>query len=323
MIIASAPAKVILVGEHFVVENEPAIAVAVDVRAFVTASKRRDNLITLKSLNLGISDSITKDKNAERKEFKPLEVIVRKLEEEVGSWIGLDVVIDSKIPIAAGMGSSAAVAVASTLAISRVLGLELSRKEISRIAYEAEKIVHGKPSGIDNTISTYGGAIIYRKSEGFVPLECDFSGYKLVLADSGIPRSTGEMVIKVRKLKNKYPKVMDPLYHAAGRLTIEAAKALRDRDFTRLGELMNINHGLLSAVGVSNEKLEQLVYAARRAGVLGAKITGAGGGGYIVALTDENNASKVAKVLESLSKRVLVLDVSDEGARVEQVGKNK
>jgi len=318
MIIASAPAKVILVGEHFVVENEPAIAVAVDVRAFVTASKRKDNLVTLKSLNLGISDSFKKDESVKLKEFEPLEVVVRELEGEVSSWIGLDVVIDSKIPVAAGMGSSAAIAVASTLAISKALGLELSRKEVSSIAYEAEKVVHGKPSGIDNTISTYGGAIVYRKSEGFIPLECDFSGYKLILADSGIPRSTGEMVAKVRKLKNKYPKVMDPLYHAAGRLTIEAAKTLRDRDFVKLGELMNINHGLLSAVGVSNEKLERLVYTARRAGALGAKITGAGGGGYIVALADDDNASRVANALKSLSERVMVLSVSSEGVRIEK-----
>jgi len=318
MVLASAPAKVILVGEHFVVENEPAIAVAIDLRAYVTATKRDDDLVFLKSLNLGITDSFRESESVKLREFKPLEVIIRELERRTGSWIGLNIVINSKIPVAAGMGSSAAIAVASTLAISRILGLELSRGEVSSIAYEAEKIVHGKPSGIDNTISTYGGAIVYRKSEGFISLDCNFSGYKLILADSGIPRSTGEMVAKVRRLKSKYPKVMDPLYHSAGRLTIEAARALRDGDFIKLGELMNINHGLLSAIGVSNEKLEQLVYAARKAGALGAKITGAGGGGYIVALASDDIADRVANALKSLSKRVIISSVSKEGARVEQ-----
>ncbi|RLE74146.1 MAG: mevalonate kinase, partial [Thermoprotei archaeon] len=273
VVLASAPAKVILVGEHFVVENQPAIAVAVELRARARATPRSDDRVVIRSANLGLECSFAQGEEVGVRELRPLGVVVREVQEAAGSWRGLELTVESDIPVAAGMGSSAAVAVAATLAVSRLLGLKLSREEVSRIAYEAERLVHGKPSGIDNTISTYGGAIVYRRSEGFLPLDCDFTGYKLVLADSGIPRSTGEMVARVRELRARHPRIMEPLYHAAGRLTIEAAKALRDGDFARLGELMNINHGLLSAIGVSNEKLEQLIYAARRAGALGAKIT--------------------------------------------------
>ena len=110
---------------------------------------------------------------------------------------------------------------------------------------------------------------------------------------------------------------MEPLYHAAGRLAIEAGKAIQDGDFARLGELMNVNHGMLSAIGVSNHRLEQLVYAAREAGALGAKITGAGGGGFIVALVSEEKACRVAEKLKPISSRVFTVEVSRDGVRVE------
>lgn len=317
LVIASAPGKVILVGEHFVVEYEPAVVAAVNLRAKVEATLREDELTIIESLDLKKRVTLARGEECKDFQLKPIHKIVEEITKLTGEWKGINVRISSEIPIAAGMGSSAAVAVAATLAISKAFGLELSKDEISEIAYKAEEIVHGKPSGIDNTISTYGGVIAYRRGEGFVPIECDFSGYKLILADSGIPRSTGEMVAKVRALRSRYPKVMEPLYHSAGRLAIEAAKAIREGDFVKLGELMNINHGLLSAIGVSNEKLEIMVYTARKAGALGAKITGAGGGGCIVALVEDGKVEKVAEALKKVSKKIYVLEVSMEGVRLE------
>jgi len=317
---ASAPAKVILVGEHFVVENEPAIACAVELRAHVTVEDGYDDIL-LSSQNFGSSIKLSikgdiLDGRENLKIFEPLLRIDRILRRMTDFKGGYKLEVNSSIPPASGMGSSAAVAVATVAAVSKIMGLELDLEEISKIAYEAEKIVHGTPSGIDNTIATYGGIIVFRKSEGFIRLEADFSKVMLIVADSGLPRNTGKMVRKVKNLKNKYPRVFEPLYHTAGRLAIEAAQAIRDGRFHDLGELMNVNHGLLSAIGVSNRKLEEMVYTAREAGALGAKITGAGGGGSIVVLTTKEDSLRVSKALKKISRRVYVLNIAEKGVVV-------
>jgi len=315
---ASAPGKVILVGEHFVVENQPAIAVALDLRAKVLVEVLEgEPKIEITSKNLVISEVFTLTSVNKESPLYPIYYAAKTTMDFIGKEKPLRIIIDSEIPPAAGMGSSGSVAVATVAATSSALGVSLGKEDISRLAYQAEVIVHGKPSGIDNTIATYGAAIAYRKTEGFVELKADFSPVLLVLADSGIPRSTGEMVRRVRALKERYPKIMNPLYHAAGHLAIEAGKAIEAGDFERLGELMNINHGMLSAVGVSNLVLEKLVYVARKSGALGAKITGAGGGGFIVALCWREDAEKVAESLRNLSSRVIVGQISQEGVRVE------
>ena len=239
--------------------------------------------------------------------------------ERAGLSKGIVLRISSEIPIAAGMGSSAATAVAAVAAASRLLGIRVTKDDISKAAYVAETIVHGKPSGIDNTVSTYGGVIAFRKNEGFIRLKGDFKTAFLILADSGIHRSTGSMVKKVLELKKKYPSIMEPLYHAAGRLAIEAGKAIEMEDLEKLGELMNINHGLLSAIGVSNQKLEELIYRARSAGALGSKITGAGGGGFIIALCTGERVEEVKNALKDVSKRIIVTRIENEGVRAEDL----
>ncbi len=309
----SAPGKTILIGEHFVVENEPAIAVAIGLRAHVMVEEVEEEKIEIISEDLGIREVFNEGSKRINSPLYPLYYGIRQLLDNVGIKESIRLKIKSEIPVAAGMGSSAAVAVASIAAVSRLLGVRLSEEEISRFAYMCERIVHGKPSGIDNTIATYGGVIAFRRNEGFLKLRGDTSKISLILADSGIPRNTGNMVMRVLKLKGKYPSVMEPLYHTAGRLAIEAGKAIEEGDFAKLGELMNINHGLLSAIGVSNLRLEKLVYRAREAGALGSKITGAGGGGFIVALCEKGAEVKIREALKEISRRVYVTEVEERG----------
>jgi len=321
LIVTSAPAKVILVGEHFVVENEPAIALAVELRAraIVEPIQKYEKIYISRNYNCLLrfsNDKIIERGNVEV--LSPILKIVEILESIAGVRKGFRLVIESDIPPASGMGSSAAVAVATVTAMGKLYGIDLTHEDITRIAYEAEKLVHGTPSGIDNTVSTYGGVIVFRKNEGFIKLDVDLSSIRVIIADSGIPRSTGAMVKAVRELRKRYPSVFDPLYHTAGRLAIETAKALEDGDFKRVGELMNVNHGLLSAIGVSNIKLEELVYTARSKGALGAKITGAGGGGSIIALVYVDEEEEVAEALNKISKKVYVLEIAKEGVRIER-----
>lgn len=311
---AIAPGKVILIGEHFVVGGQPAIAAAVEIEAQVTAELSSSKGIKVSSREYG--EAFFTLENGENGPLYPVYIAAREVLSIAGESRGLNLTVESSIPRAAGMGSSAAVAVATAAATAELLGLELSLEKISEIAYRSETVVHGKPSGIDNTVSTYGGLIFYRRGAGFQRISCDVKPIKLVLADSGIERSTGAMVAKVLALKDSYPHILEHIYRAAGELAHSAKNALEEGDFLKVGQLMNINHGLLHAIGVSNTMLDSLVHAAREAGALGAKLTGAGGGGFVVALCWKEDAERVADALKSLAKRVLVTGISQQGVRL-------
>ena len=317
---ASAPGKIILAGEHFVVENQPAVASAIDLRTSVYISPRIKRGIEIYSKNYNvhrlykIECDYFHDKLIEDKLY-PIYFLVKYLLNTYNIEIkgGLIITIDSEIPPGSGLGSSAAVSVATVAALSKFFNLNLSLEDISKIAYKAEEIVHGQPSGIDNTISTFGGVILYRKTEGFIRIKSRVSGIALILADSGIPRLTKDMVLKVQKLRKKYPDIFDPIYYAAGKLVIEMVDAIKSDDLIRLGELMNINHGLLSTIGVSNMLLEKIVYTSRRLGALGAKITGAGGGGLILAISRKEQAIHIYNGLKEICKNVILTETSEKG----------
>jgi len=314
--IASAPGKVILVGEHFVVEGVPAIAAALNLRTRVTAFTIQENIIRVYSKDLRLKEIFREGHIKKDSPLYPIFVAANLAREHAGIDHGLELNIESELPLSAGMGSSAAVSVATAAAVI-ALKKNLEKEVVSSIAYEAEKIVHKKPSGIDNTISTYGGAILYSKNKGFEKIEINLKDAALVLADTGIPRNTGVMVEKVRKLKARYGAILDLIYASAEALVYEASKAIEVGDVKALGELMNINHGLLSAIGVSIGKLEELIYTARQAGAVGAKITGAGGGGLIVALCYKKDVEKVENALSRVAQRVYVTAISKKGVALE------
>jgi len=322
---ASAPAKVILFGEHFVVYGEPAVVSAIDKRAYASVKMRRDSKICINSTDLGISGYFEKNKfivecggqNAESK-LKPIKTAVQKVLERVGrKSVGVNVEIRSSIPVAAGLGSSAAVVAAVAKAASHLLNVELSKEDIFKITLESERLVHGTPSGIDPTTTTYGGVLLFRKGKEFKRIDVK-KDIPLIIGNTEIERSTGELVSMVRQRRKKYPSIINPIIKASGRIVFKAVNALENCDFTVLGELMNINHALLCAIGVSNDSLDRLVYAAREAGAYGAKLTGAGGGGCMIALSPPKRAKQIVEVIEKAGGKAFVVKKSDEGVRVER-----
>lgn len=322
---ASAPAKIILFGEHFVVYDKPAIVIAINRRAYVTAKPRANGEILIKSENMEVSGIFSLDGRyqpiegglaAERK-LKPIYAIAVSLLSMSGENVGFEIHVDSRIPVAAGLGSSAAVAVASAAALGKLLGVDLSKEEIFRLAFESEKIVHGNPSGVDPAISTYGGILAYRRSMGIERLNVD-ADMPLVVGDTGIERVTGEMVSRVSKMRERYPSIVDRIMDAAGNLATLGVNALRSGDLETLGELMNINHALLYAIGVSSDEIERLVHAARRAGALGAKLTGAGGGGCIIALSRRLDLDRIADAIRHAGGEAFITEMSLEGVRIEE-----
>ncbi|RLF08924.1 MAG: mevalonate kinase [Thermoprotei archaeon] len=312
--LASAPGKVILTGEHFVVHGEPSLVMAVDLRAYVEARAGAEGF-RIEAPNLGLTWSGEGDVP---RPLAPIKLLMDRLLEESRSRRGLWVRVTSSIPTSAGLGSSAAVAVAAAASLCTPLGEVFIEVEIFELALEAERLVHVNPSGVDPLISTVGGVVAYRRGEGYVAVEASVKP-TIIVGYTGSRRPTGAMVKRVERLRRKYPEVMAPLFHAGGHLTIEAAEALREGDLERLGELLNVNHGLLCAIGVSTRKLDKLVYAARGAGALGAKLTGAGGGGCMIALCREAEADKVARAIERSGGRALKVRMDGEGVRLEEV----
>jgi mevalonate kinase len=322
-VVASAPGKVILFGEHFVVYGEPAIVMAIDKRAYVLAETRKDRRIYINSKNLEISgvfvgESFEAKKGGReaRMRLEPIRKAAQNVLNLAEIKIGVSIEVRSAIPIAVGLGSSAAVITATATAVSKLLNANLSKKDVFHIAYEAERIVHGTPSGIDPAISTYGGTLLFSQDKDFKHLEAK-GDIPLVIGDTGIERSTGEQVAIVRERKNQYPSIFNPIIEASGKISSHAVKALKTGKLQELGKLMNINHALLYAIGVSSEPFERLVYAARKAGALGAKLTGARGGGCMIALSLPDTLDQVVKAIEESGGTAFVARKTSEGVRVE------
>ena len=324
-VVASAPAKIILLGEHFVVYGEPAIVLAIDRRAYATADYRKDKRLNFRSVNLNLAgyfeNGIFKieqgDEREARLKFEPVKLAVEKVLQNYRKNVGLDIEINSTIPVAAGLGSSAAVVTAVTAAVGALLNLKLSKEDVFRITYEAEKVVHGTPSGVDPAISTFGGTLLFQIDTGFKPLELK-TDMPLIIGDTGVERSTRVQIEKVRNIMDNYPRVADPLKKAAREVVLRAIDALKENDLKTLGELMNINQALLYAVGVSDESLEWLINASKKAGALGAKLTGAGGGGCMIALANNEKLQQVSEAIMRAGGRPFMARKTDEGVKIER-----
>ncbi len=297
MTTASAPGKVILFGEHAVVYGEPAIAGAIDLRVRVKADKAP-------SLEI---HSQTED---QRYVEKAVEVVL----EHLGVSRGVALEISSNLPPSSGLGSSAAVSVATIAAVADLLGYELEKKVIAGLGYQVELQVQGAASPTDTYTSTYGGVhYIMPGRKGFAPIPIE-AALPLVVGYTEMERSTKELVARVRKLRDAYPGLVTPIIKNIGRLTRQAKKKLGAGE--DVGELMNINHGLLEALGVSNDVLSLLVHAARKAGARGAKLTGAGGGGCMIAYAPRRNA-EVIKAIRDCGYTAFRAAISAEGVRLE------
>ncbi|MGQ9538117.1 MAG: mevalonate kinase [Candidatus Bathycorpusculaceae bacterium] len=323
-VVASAPAKIILFGEHFVVYGEPAIVLAIDKRAYARAEIREDNKLFLRSQNLNLAGFFDNgnfkveegNPKEARIKLEPLKCAVEKVLEMAGEKVGLNIEVNSTVPVAAGLGSSAAVASAVAAAVGAILKVKMSKENVFRIAFEAEKIMHGTPSGVDPAISTFGGTLLFQMDVGFKPIDVK-ADIPLVIGNTGVERATRVQVAKVRSLRDKYPQIVEPMMHTAREIVLRAVEALNEGDLGTLGELMNINHALLYGLGVSDESLEWLINAARKAGALGAKLTGAGGGGCMIALASMDRLEKVLEAVQRAGGNAFTARKTDEGVRIE------
>jgi mevalonate kinase len=211
---AVAPGKTILVGEHFVVYGEAAVVMAIDRFVQVTVEGRKDRSLYIAS-DLGFSGTFFEDEyTAETGDvggetvLEPIKISAQTVLKAFEKNRGLNISVHSAIPMAVGLGSSGALAVATVAAVGKFLGSDLSEEEIVSLSTEAEKAVHINPSGIDQSISTYGGVIMYKKKEGITRLKTA-SAIPLVIGNTGIQRNTGTLVDGVRIKRKKFPEIMN------------------------------------------------------------------------------------------------------------------
>jgi mevalonate kinase len=295
---ATAPGKVILFGEHAVVYGQPAIAVPVTevaAKAIITpdpAAASGSIHITAPQINLDASFS-------DLPATDPLVVAIRSTLDalSIKQPPAFKLRITSTIPVAGGLGSGAAVSVAIVRAISAFLGHPLSDEQVSPLAFEVEKLHHGTPSGIDNTVITYNKAVYYIKDKPIETINIA-KPFTLVIADSGISTPTKETVGDVRRLWESDSNLYEQIFESIGKLANTACAAIESGNNEPLGPLMNENHALLQKLDVSSPELDTLVLAARDARALGAKLSGGGRGGNIIALSPEGRAAEIKTALD-------------------------
>lgn len=276
-----AAGKVILLGEHAAVYDRHAVALplsnAVTARIIGGGSG-----IRLSLCERGIERQVVFDESVDPGISAALVLILRRLKIEARDFA---IRIESRIPSAMGLGSSAAFVVAIIRAFDRLLSLGLDDRSVDSLAFDCEKLAHGTPSGIDNNLATYGQPVLFSKSSATRTKPIALSEPPpIVVASSGIRGITKDQVAGVRVRFDRNQAIYNTIFDEIDELSVAGAVALRDRDYETLGSLMNVCHGFLNAIEVSIPELETMIQIARSNGAIGAKLTGAGGGGSIVAL---------------------------------------
>ncbi|MDE3090707.1 MAG: mevalonate kinase [Chloroflexota bacterium] len=322
---ASAPGKIILFGEHAVVYGRPAIAVPVfQVHAEATIEPRADERVEIDAADI-----------ARRYELRaappddPIATLIERTCAQLGvAPRGFTAHIRSTIPVARGLGSGAAVSVAIARALGKFFATEdtgntenkrlrdlapsaagLSIGDISALAYEVEKLHHGTPSGIDNTVIAYEQPVYFVRDQ---PIESFRVArpFLIAIADTGVASPTKIAVSDVRRAWESDRARYEALFDQIGAIARDARAAIERGDVDALGPLMNANQARLREIGVSSPEIETLVDAALRAGARGAKLSGAGRGGNVIALVDEANREAIERALiEAGAARVIVTRV--------------
>ena len=287
---ASAPGKVILFGEHFVVYGIKAILCSINKRVTVTAEKTNGKKISINSkigkLVLEPNKSILEINSP----LKPFYYLANKAIKNEDT--GIHIEIDSEIPLGAGLGSSSACCVAGSAAIFKLFR-DISKEEILEHAIEAEKTIFKNTSGADCTVCTYGGIMEYDKNNGFKKIE-DKPNFQLVIVNSNIEHSTQSMVSKVKEFENKNKEKFSNLSDLESQLVEDVLKLVKENKTKEIGEKMNKNQEYLEILGISNNELTKMIRIGQSSS-FGAKITGSGGGGCIFVLTNESNSKNILK----------------------------
>ncbi|KAF9573838.1 Mevalonate kinase [Mortierella alpina] len=339
----SSPGKVILFGEHAVVYGKVATAGSLGLRSYCLIQSRTDNTVEVNlpdvqlartwstndiprqdrwtgypyppPMNFDLLDQLTKfvdlGTHTNRSQAAIALLYLHSYLTTDSASQGYDFSVRANLPVGAGLGSSASycVCVATALLqlnghLSTGLDKETQRDLVNQWAFQAEKVIHGNPSGIDNTVSTLGGAVMFKKGEKIEPMP-GFQSLRFLLTNTRVPRETQVQVANVRKLREKYPNVVDPMLDSINEISTSCKELFsqegldRSQLLTQFGELVDVNHGLLAALGVSHPALEKVREISSKLG-LKSKLTGAGGGGCALTLIRDDVSTETVEVVKQL-----------------------
>lgn len=306
---ASAPGKTILFGEHAAVYGHPAIALPLPDVSLTVIVQALPNQQKIRIVNKGMDEDFFLDGEDSNNQYSfALETIKNYL--KIDHMPALQLTISSNIPTASGLGSSAAFAVAMTKAVTGFLGFRLAIEDLNDIAFEIEMKQHGTPSGIDNSVVCYQKPAFFRKGQ---PVEFIYISkpMTIVLANSGIRSFTKEAVDQIRKKRNKETEFVDHIFNHIGNIANNARISIEQGDLETTGKLMLDNHRWLKELGLSLEKLDDLVETSMRFGAYGAKLCGSGKGGNVVALVPPAKVKNIEKsLLETGAESCIVTTIA-------------
>jgi mevalonate kinase len=330
---ASAPAKVILFGEHFVVYGSPAILAAINKRISVDARTiiHDENKIVIRS-DIGVAGEYHKNGEFNALEggskakavLDPLYGAIRqvllmrnKKKKKKKKNIGIEIGISSRVPPGIGLGSSAASCVATVAAVDSLFQKNPSRQKVCELAIESERLIHKRTSGADCYVSTFGGLMqYYGKSTSFKNIETKRS-LSLVVASTGIKHSTSDLVAGVKRFKDTNRILFESLSKQASDICLQACTAIESGKCDKIGELMNENQIILQQIGISHHKVRDIIDICSKAGAMGAKITGAGGGGAVIALAaSKQESTKIASHVKAAGYQSFEVEIDYKGLYV-------
>ena len=299
----SAYGKIILLGEHAVVYGRPAIALPIPIAVEAAVRKEGDGINVLIP-RWGIEQRV-------RPSAPGFAGIIATMLSQLGlAEQNMTIEVFPHIPRAMGLGGSSALAVAILRAVDHAFDLTLTDGRINELAFECEKTAHGTPSGIDNTVATYGTPLLYERQQEQAQQQATFTNVdlgqplELLIGITGKESLTADTVARVRASWQQYPERYESLFDQIGQLTTLGHAAVQQGRLAELGELMNLCHGYLNALQLSTPELEELVHIARKHGAIGAKLTGGGGGGSMIALCPDAS-SAVQQAFESAGYKAL------------------
>jgi mevalonate kinase len=324
---ASAPAKVILFGEHFVVYGSPAILAAINKRISVVAHTiiHDKNKIVIRS-DIGVAGEYHNNGKFNALEggskakavLDPLYGAIRQvLLMRNKKNIAIDIGISSRVPPGIGLGSSAASCVATVAAVDSLFQKNPSREKVCKLAIESERLIHKRTSGADCYVSTFGGLMqYYGKSKSFKNIETKES-LSLVVASTGIKHSTSDLVAGVKKFKETNRTLFESLSKQASDICLQACTAIESGKCDKIGELMNENQIILQQIGISHHKVRNIIDICSKAGAIGAKMTGAGGGGAVIALAaSKQESNKIASHIKAAGYQSFEVQIDYNGLYV-------
>lgn len=315
-ILAKASGKIILFGEHAVVYGQPAIAIPVD-KVYATARIFPNVTGNTGDIHIQAPDIQLEANLADLPVAHPFAAAIQQTLAAlaVEQPPALTLLISATIPIAAGMGSSAAITIAIIRALADFLGQPLSPEKISSLAFEVEKIQHGTPSGIDNHVIAHQKPVFFAHGKPIEHLQIEGSTH-WVIADTGKKTPTRMTVADVRSQYAAEPKIFDAIFKRIGLITTQARPALIEGDVDRLGGLLDENQHLLDQLTVSSQSLENLIKAAKTAGAAGAKLSGGGRGGNMIALSRSADTQPIeSALLAAGAVRVITTTLSIGGSQ--------